>query len=136
MAMSAYRTAATNPSNAEFVDLRALHRDGTVRMISATITNLLEQPAVAGIVVNLRDITERHRLADQLRQGQKLQAIGRLAGGVAHDFNNLLTVINGFSDLILSDLSATDVKRRYVERIIDAGDSAASLTRQLLAFSR
>ncbi|HLZ10134.1 MAG TPA: response regulator [Chloroflexota bacterium] len=136
MAMTAFRTAASNPSIAEFVDLRALHRDGTPRMFSAAITNLVDQPAVAGVVVNMRDVTERHRLADQLRQGQKLEAIGRLAGGVAHDFNNLLTVINGFSDLILSDLEASDAKRRYVERILDAGNSTATLTRQLLAFSR
>jgi PAS domain S-box-containing protein len=136
MAMTAFRTATTNPATAELVDLRALHRDGTTRMISAVITNLLDQQAVAGVVVNLRDVTERYRLADQLRQGQKLEAIGRLAGGVAHDFNNLLTVINGFSDLIVSDLAATDAKRMYVDRIRDAGNSAANLTRQLLAFSR
>jgi PAS domain S-box-containing protein len=136
MAMTAYRTAAAHPASAEYVDLQARHRDGTIRMLSVAITNLVDQPAVDGIVLNVRDVTEHHRLADQLRQSQKLEAIGRLAGGVAHDFNNLLTVINGFSELILSDMSQGDARVSHVHQIVEAGNSAATLTRQLLAFSR
>ena len=84
----------------------------------------------------VEDVTERRRLEEELRQAQKMEAVGRLAGGVAHDFNNLLTIIIGYSDLLLEKLSACDGMRPPVEEIKKAADRAASLTRQLLAFSR
>ncbi len=84
----------------------------------------------------LRNITERRDLEAQLWRSQKMEAVGRLAGGVAHDFNNLLTVITGYSDLILSTLPAREPWRHMVEEIKNAGDRASALTRQLLAFSR
>jgi two-component system cell cycle sensor histidine kinase/response regulator CckA len=84
----------------------------------------------------LLDITERKNLEEQLRQAQRIEAVGRLAGGVAHDFNNLLTAILGYSDIVLEQLPSGDRLRHYVGEIKKAGERAASLTRQLLAFSR
>lgn len=85
----------------------------------------------------LRDITERQRLQAQFIQAQKMEAVGRLAGGVAHDFNNLLTIISGYCDfLMLSELPSGGGQREAVATIRDAGERAARLTQQLLAFSR
>ena len=84
----------------------------------------------------MSDITERKRLEEQLRQAQKLDSVGQLAGGVAHDFNNLLTVIIGYGELILADLPFGDAIREPVQEIHQAAQRASGLTRQLLAFSR
>lgn len=82
------------------------------------------------------DITERKQLEDQILQAQKMDAIGKLAGGIAHDFNNLLTVINGYCELLTSGLQPGDGIREPLDEIHNAGERAATLTRQLLAFSR
>jgi len=84
----------------------------------------------------VEDITEGKRLETQLRQSQKMEAVGRLAGGIAHDFNNLLTVILGYTELLLSRLDNDDPSHRQVAQIDAAGRRAASVTSQLLAFSR
>jgi two-component system cell cycle sensor histidine kinase/response regulator CckA len=84
----------------------------------------------------VRDVSERKQLEEQFRQAQKMEAVGRLAGGVAHDFNNLLTVILGYSDVINNQLAAEHPLRQEVEQIRKAGERAAALTQQLLAFSR
>jgi len=84
-------------------------------------------------VTALRDVTERRTLEEQLRQAQKMEAVGRLAGGMAHDFNNLLTVITSYAEILLDDLAANDARRKDVEQIQKAATDAATLTAQLLA---
>jgi len=91
---------------------------------------------ITGSVLVFRDVTEHEQLREQFRQAQKMEAIGRLAGGVAHDFNNLLTAIIGYSDLLMRDVGVDANLRPKVEEIGEAGRRAAVLTSQLLAFSR
>ena len=124
-------------------EYRLRAKDGryvSVETQSSLIYREGEAFAIQGIA---RDISERKRaeeerarLQAQLHQAQKMESIGRLAGGVAHDFNNLLTVINGYSQLMLAKLSAGDPLRAGLAEIHSAGERAAGLTRQLLAFSR
>lgn len=83
-----------------------------------------------------RDVTEKRLLEQELHQAQKMEAIGRLAGGVAHDFNNMLTVIRGYADLLLRKLPEEDPNRRYATGILQAADRSAMTTQQLLAFSK
>jgi PAS domain S-box-containing protein len=113
-----------------------------VRLKNGTVLDRYSAPIRMGAteyygrVWFFRDITERKQLEDQLRQSQKMEAIGQLAGGVAHDFNNLLTAINGYSDLALQRIDDAHPLRGYLDEIKKAGDRAANLTRQLLAFGR
>ncbi len=92
--------------------------------------------SISGIILAIADISERKKLEEQLRHSQKMEAVGRLAGGVAHDFNNLLTVINGYGHMMLDSLNSSDRLHTHAEQIVKAGDQAAALTTQLLAFSR
>jgi PAS domain S-box-containing protein len=114
-----------------------LRKDGTLYEEEAVISPVRD---AGGEVINYvavkRDVTNERRVEDQLRQAQKMEAVGRLAGGIAHDFNNLLTAITGYTDLLLMDLPKGELAHREVLEIRKAGDRAASLTRQLLAFSR
>ncbi|HKS67096.1 MAG TPA: CHASE4 domain-containing protein [Candidatus Acidoferrales bacterium] len=91
---------------------------------------------VVGVIGVALDITDRRHLADQLRQSQKMQAVGQLAGGVAHDFNNLLMVVKGHAEILLNRIQSGSPLHNNAEQIDKAADRAASLTRQLLAFSR
>ncbi len=123
---------------------RLRHQDGTFRWFLARgicVRDREQNPE--RLVVSHSDITaqvrmrrERERLQEQLQQSQKLEAVGRLAGGVAHDFNNLLTVIQGYSEMVFDSLDASDPLRRDMAQVQNAVDSATSLTQQLLAFSR
>lgn len=124
-------------------EMDIIAKDGRRITIEAN-TKLVTQDGVAvGVQGVARDITERKRMQEalreseeQLRQSQKMEAIGQLAGGVAHDFNNLLTAINGYSSLALRRLGQEHPVTPHLEEIKKAGDRAANLTRQLLAFGR
>ncbi len=128
--------AMANPGGRVDVAARVRHKDGSWRYLEGVLTNLLDDPSVGAIVNNYRDATERRSLEQQVIQAQKMEAVGRLAGGVAHDFNNILTAIGGYTDLLLADLPLDDPRREDVDEIHRAADRAAALTQQLLAFSR
>jgi nitrogen-specific signal transduction histidine kinase/CheY-like chemotaxis protein len=95
-----------------------------------------DQGRTVRMIGAMQDETERRALQAQLVQSQKMEAVGRLAGGVAHDFNNLMTAIMGFADLIARRMAADDPRRRYLDEITAAAERAAAVTRQLLAFGR
>ena len=112
-------------------------KDGHVIVVrlSGRPVSGMEQPAEE-LEIIAEDITDRRQLEEQFRQAQKMEAVGRLAGGVAHDFNNLLMVINGYTEVLLEELKSGDAMHQKVQSIQQAADRAATLTRQLLAFSR
>ncbi|MCX6627029.1 MAG: response regulator, partial [Candidatus Solibacter sp.] len=126
------------------IEFRIMASDGNVRWIAHSCQSVFgTDGAWLGRRANNRDITgrkrteeEKARLEAQLQHAQRMESIGRLAGGVAHDFNNLLTVINGYSQMLLAGLSADDPLRADLSEILKAGERAAGLTGQLLAFSR
>jgi two-component system cell cycle sensor histidine kinase/response regulator CckA len=95
-----------------------------------------ERGRLRGAILVFRDITSRRQLEEQLSHARKMDAVGRLAGGVAGDFNNVLTVIAGYSELLRSQIPASSPQRRFADEILYAGERAAGLTRQLLSFSR
>jgi len=116
-------------------DWRHRRKDGTVIRVEITSQATQFNGRRAEFVL-ANDVTERKQLEEQLRQSQKMEAVGQLAGGVAHDFNNLLTVINGYSELMLREVGANSPFTQQLTEIKKCGDRAADLTRQLLAFSR
>ena len=112
-------------------------KDGTTLPIddsAAPIRN--EEGQIIGVVIIFRDVSRHRRLEERLREAQKLDGVGQLAGGIAHDFNNLLTVINGCCFMLLRTMASDDPQKGKVEMIKEAGDRAAVLTHQLLAFGR
>ena len=113
------------------------HKDGSLFSEEATISPVFD---AAGKIVNyvavMRDITKEEKLEQQFRQAQKMESVGRLAGGVAHDFNNMLAVILGYSELALAKLNPADSLYKELQEINKAGRRSADLTTQLLAFSR
>jgi PAS domain S-box-containing protein len=121
-----------------------VRKDGSLFVASISITALRDEEGVlSGFAKVTRDLTERNRAADELRkteaqllQAQKMEAVGRLAGGVAHDFNNLLGVIVGYAELLRRQFPEADAIGQRIDKILDAAARAATLTKQLLAFSR
>jgi two-component system cell cycle sensor histidine kinase/response regulator CckA len=122
---------------AEAHEIELQRRDGTKVMTVISASPIVDESGeYAGALGMVTDMTEHRRLETQVRQRQKMEAVGQLAGGVAHDFNNLLTVIKGFSAFLIEDLAEGDPHRDDVREIDNAAGRAAALTRQLLAFSR
>ncbi len=114
-----------------------VRRDGTSFWADTVLTALHDDAGrLRGYARVMRDVTESRKLEEQVRQTQKMAALGQLAGGVAHNFNNLLTVITGYGDLMLAGLELNDPLRAYAQAIQNASRRAAELTAQLLAFSR
>ncbi len=138
-----FAEALCNPGVTHPMEFRFRQAEGDWRHLEAIASNRLFDPTVKGIVINLRDVTGQKAVEralrhseEALRQSQKMEAIGRLAGGVAHDFNNMLAVINGYAELMLQSTSTSNPAHSCLSEIKKAGDRAADLTRQLLAFSR
>jgi len=132
----AFATGVTAGQPSPFIELRLRHKSGAWRQFEAVGHFITTEDGVPVGIVHSRDITDRKQLEERLRHAQKLEAVGALAAGIAHDFNNLLTAIVGFSQLAMTQLEPSDPSRADVQEVIKAGRSAASLTRQLLAFSR
>src|SRR5579883_363529 len=117
------------------MDLAGRRKDGVEFPVEVSLSNIETDEGLFAIAF-VSDISQRKALEDQLLQAQKMEAVGRLAGGVAHDFNNMLTVIEGYNRMILDELSPLDPLRGCAEEIMKAADRAGALTNQLLAFSR
>jgi PAS domain S-box-containing protein len=131
------QVARLSPGGLSSVQLtvRGQRKDGTVIQVEAfcAVSEYGGQPAILCTVL---DVSDRIRLEEQLRQAQKMEAVGRLAGGIAHDFNNLLTAIRGNAELMFHRVKRDPAMAADMEEILHASDRAATLTRQLLAFSR
>ncbi len=128
------RIARGEPLNQNY-EFTAIGRDGLEVEVEVSVAHIPYEGGTASQGI-LRDVTNRKRLEAELLQAQKMEAVGRLAGGVAHDFNNIMTCILGNADLVLSELGPEQDIREYLDEIVTAGNRAAALTRQLLAFSR
>ena len=133
-AATALRHVRSQPALPSQATLRARHANGSWRTFEIVGKQMEHDPD--SVVLNGRDVTDRQRLEEQFRQAQKMEALGRLTGGVAHDFNNMLAVILSYSSMTIEKLATNDPRRGDLLEIKAAAERAAGLTRQLLAFSR
>ncbi|HEV2546560.1 MAG TPA: PAS domain S-box protein [Stellaceae bacterium] len=115
---------------------RVRHRDGSWRTLAWSARDASDVPGIDGIIINSRDVTQALQLEEQLRESQKMEAVGQLAGGIAHDFNNLLGAILGFAGFLLQDLSQEAPEHRFADRIVTAAERGREIVRQLMTFSR
>ncbi len=125
-----------NEEPLQHFEISMLRKDGRRALLETSARLIRSNGKKEGVQGIARDVTERRQLENMVRQSQKLEAIGRLSGGLAHDFNNLLCVISGHAEMLYEQLDPTSTAFKSVNQIKKAADSAASLTRQLLAFSR
>jgi len=130
------RLSASGEHSFTGYETRCARKDGTLVDVYVSTAALRGIGGILGTVWVMADVTERKVMEEQLRQAQKMDAVGQLAGGVAHDFNNLLTVITSYGQFLLNALPEQDPRRSDAHQITQAAARAASLTRQLLAFSR
>src|SRR5581483_903639 len=128
---ASFRRGAESPDGLEPLEFRARRKDGTWLLMDARGLNLLHDPAVAGMVITARDVTARRALEERVRQSERLEAVGQLAGGVAHDFNNFLLVIRGYSSVLRSSLEDPQL-RADVDEIANAADPAVDRPRPRL----
>ena len=136
-AAAAFQAALAGPEGRADLTVRLRHKDGAYRLIEVAARNQLAHPIIGGLVVHLRDVTVRQALEAQLRQAQKLESIGRLAGGVAHDFNNALTVIMASAESLARDASAgRPIDPTDVDDVLTSSRRSRDIVRQLLAFAR
>jgi PAS domain S-box-containing protein len=130
------------PGKLSVDEARLLHKDGSYRWIELTRENLLDEPSVRAVVMNLRDISERKqaeaeraRLEQRLRQAEKMEAVGRLAGGIAHDFNNVLGGILGYAEMLSENAPAGSPLKRYADNVLTGANRASRLVEQILSYS-
>lgn len=140
---AAWDEALAHPEKTVTVRYRHMHRTREWAHFEAIAQSFLDEPSIAGVIASVRDISdtveataERERLQQQLTQAQKMESVGRLAGGVAHDFNNMLSVILGHSELAERELGEGHPLHLHLQEISRAATRSADLTRQLLAFAR
>ena len=141
--MAAEKEAVEHPEKTFTVQYRHIHKDKKWVFVEAVAQSFLDDPAINGIIASVRDISERKqaeeetkKLHEQLAQAQKIESVGRLAGGVAHDFNNMLGVILGYSEMALEQIKDDHSLRSALLGIQEAAQRSADLTSQLLAFAR
>ncbi len=135
-AKEAIRRTVEQPGQPVSIEYRVRHRNGHWRVLESIGRNMPDPSGAVFIIVNSRDVTEQRELQDQLRQAQKMEAIGQLAGGVAHDFNNILTVIMMQVELMAFDDDLSAETKEGLNEVRAAAERAAALTRQMLLFSR
>jgi PAS domain S-box-containing protein len=118
------------------LEFRARHASGEWRILEAVGSDMRTHPAIRGVVLNIRDVSQQAKAEKELRQAQKLEAIGTLAGGIAHDFNNILAAIIGYGEMARKDAAEGTALRRHLDSTMSAAMRAKALVERILAFSR